>query len=280
WLRIVLGKINRRDADDLAILDVNEHRTAVGHVAITHAAIGKPGADLEASALAQHHRLREPVAQLLGPIDGQLEILLCVDLIEPIDRRHQQIRAQLRSFEGNGYVRAFAQSGAGGNPAILDGKPASNLFVTRLKLRDEVAFLQARSKGGTAPSRIFEELRQSEQNDAEFYGRQHGRLLPSYRRCGAERKRNVNLSRFPRREAAYCAAAPDAFTTCAHFSISARRYLSNSAGLIFNGTAPCWLQACRTSVRSITLLISALSLLTMSGDVPAGAMMPIQMVTS
>src|SRR3954462_7108455 len=78
----------------------------------------------------------------------------------------------------------------------------------------------------------------------------------------------------------YCALAPEISTTCAHFSMSARRYLSKSAGLIGIGTAPCLAQLSFTSGRFMILVISPLSLVTTSVGVPFGAMMPSQIVAS
>ena len=62
--------------------------------------------------------------------------------------------------------------------------------------------------------------------------------------------------------------------------MSSRRYLSNSAGVIDIGTAPCFAQASRTSGAASTLPISALSLSTIGCGVPAGAMRPSQIVAS
>src|SRR5206468_7271892 len=87
---IVRAEVDRRHADDLAVLDVDENRSAVGHVAIAHGAVGKPRADLQADALAHHDGLREPVGEILRPFEGELEILLRVDLVEPVDWRHEK----------------------------------------------------------------------------------------------------------------------------------------------------------------------------------------------
>ena len=87
---VVVSQVDRRQTDDLAVLDVDEHRPAVGHVAIAHDAAAQFGAVFEAGRLAQHQGLGEPVGQIFRAVDGEIEILLRVDLVEPIDRRHQQ----------------------------------------------------------------------------------------------------------------------------------------------------------------------------------------------
>src|SRR5262249_56458399 len=91
---IIRAEVDRRHADDLSVLDVDEDRSAIGHVAIAHRAAGKPRADLQAYALAHHDGLREPVGEILRTIDGELEILLRIDLVEPVDERHEQISGE------------------------------------------------------------------------------------------------------------------------------------------------------------------------------------------
>ena len=98
-LRIVVVEVDRRHAHDLAVLDVDEHRPAIGHVAIPHGAVFQPRADLPADGLAHHQGLGEPVGQVLAPLDPEDEILLRVDLGEPVDRRGQQLGAPGRVLE-------------------------------------------------------------------------------------------------------------------------------------------------------------------------------------
>ena len=56
--------------------------------------------------------------------------------------------------------------------------------------------------------------------------------------------------------------------------------MSNSAGVMMIGAAPCLAQASLVSALDSALLISALSWSTIGFGVPAGAMMPSQMVAS
>src|SRR5207237_3572934 len=69
-------------------------------------------------------------------------------------------------------------------------------------------------------------------------------------------------------------------TTSAHFTISPRRNLSNSSGVIDIGTAPCWVQSLAISGRFTIAFTAALSLSTIGFGVPAGAIRPSQMVAS
>src|SRR6476659_3531265 len=73
---------------------------------------------------------------------------------------------------------------------------------------------------------------------------------------------------------------PAVFTTLRHFSMSARRYLSNSAGVMLIGTAPCLAQAAFVSGLDRALLISAVSTSTIGLGVPSVAMIPSQMVAA
>ncbi len=93
---VVLAEIDRRGADDLAVLDEDEQRPAVRHVAIAHGAVAHARAELEAGRHARHDGLGEPVDEIIRPLDGEVELLLRVDLVEPIDRRRQEIGAEPR----------------------------------------------------------------------------------------------------------------------------------------------------------------------------------------
>ena len=99
WLRIVVAEIDRRHAHDLAVLDGDEDRPAIGHVAIAHGAVRHRRAEGPVRGLHRHQRLREPVGEVLRPLDAEDEILLRVDLIEPVDRRGEQRGADRRVLE-------------------------------------------------------------------------------------------------------------------------------------------------------------------------------------
>src|SRR6476660_8842250 len=68
--------------------------------------------------------------------------------------------------------------------------------------------------------------------------------------------------------------------TLAHFTISPRRYLSNSSGVIDIGTAPCSFQSLMISGRLTTSLTAAFNLSVTGFGVPAGAINPSQIVAS
>src|SRR5207247_6759603 len=147
-LRVVGAEVDRRHTDDLPVLDIDEDRSAVGHVAVAHGAVGKPRADPQADALAHHDGLRKPIAQIFRSLDCELEIFLRVDLVEPVDRRHEQGGAERCSLEGERDVRIRSQPSAGAYPAVADRVPAADLLIARLALRAELALIKPRSEWG------------------------------------------------------------------------------------------------------------------------------------
>ena len=74
--------------------------------------------------------------------------------------------------------------------------------------------------------------------------------------------------------------APDAFTTFAHFTFSDAMKSANSCGLLPMGSSPLAARRCVISGLFSTFTISALSLLTIAGGVPAGASTPCQAAAS
>src|ERR1700738_5544550 len=78
----------------------------------------------------------------------------------------------------------------------------------------------------------------------------------------------------------YCGLSANFLTTSAHFTISPRRYLSNSSDVIDIATAPCSVQSLTMSGRLMAALTAALSLSMIGFGVPAGAINPSQIVAS
>src|ERR1700694_4940907 len=78
----------------------------------------------------------------------------------------------------------------------------------------------------------------------------------------------------------YCSLSPNLLTTSAHFTISPRRYLSNSSDVIDIGTAPCSVHSLTISGRLSAAFTAVLSLSMIGFCVPMGAINPSQMVAS
>src|SRR5258708_36902344 len=74
--------------------------------------------------------------------------------------------------------------------------------------------------------------------------------------------------------------SPNFLTTSAHFTMSPRRYLSNSSGVIDIGTTPCSVQSFLISGRLIAAFTAAFNLSITGFGVPSGAINPHQMVAS
>src|SRR5262249_20726343 len=73
---------------------------------------------------------------------------------------------------------------------------------------------------------------------------------------------------------------PEVFTTCAHLAISLSMNPANSCGESDTGSRPCVAIASRSSADATAWRTSALRRVTISADVPFGAMRPNQAVTS
>jgi hypothetical protein len=136
-------------------------------VRMTPSGIGVP--HFQPDGLRHHHGLREPVRQILRPVDGDLEVLLRVDLVQPVDRRRQQLGGQLCGLEREADIGVVAHPRARADLAAPEREPAADGSVHRRDLRDEVALLQPRAEGGMPACGEFQHLRQPEQDEREFH---------------------------------------------------------------------------------------------------------------
>ena len=138
-LRIGFVKIDRCGANDLSVLDINEKRAAVRHVAIAHRAVRHRRAEFPVRGLHHHQGLREPVGQVLRTVDAEHKILLRVDLIEPVDRRRQQRRADRGILEGERDIGlrmlAGARSDLPSRISIQRPVPSSRAVICATRLR-------------------------------------------------------------------------------------------------------------------------------------------------
>ena len=172
-LRIGFVEVDRRRADNLAVLDGDEERPAVRHVAIAHGAVRHRRAEFPMRGLHHHQSLREPVGQILGTIDTEGEILLRINLVEPVDRRRQQGDAERGILEGERDVGLGMHPGARGDVAVANFDPAGGALVARLDLRHQIALLEPRRELRRAPGHESEQERQREQNERKFRFQEH-----------------------------------------------------------------------------------------------------------
>src|SRR5947207_3618288 len=105
---------------------------------------------------------------MLRPVDGKNEILLSIDLIKPIDWRHQKRGTNRGILEHQLDVRISMQPGTRGHVAVLELDPAADLFVTRHDLGDEIVLFQPRLELGMPPCRMFEKLRRAQKDYRQF----------------------------------------------------------------------------------------------------------------
>ncbi len=176
--RSVVVEIDRRHAHDPAVAHEDEDRAAIGHVTVARDPSGMGVPNFQADGLAQHDGLRPPVGEIVGAVDREVEFLDGVDLLEPVDRRHQQRGADRGVLERERHVRLGVLARARRDAAAEHLVPARGLLVARLDLRNEVALLQARAKRRMAPRRELERLGEAPQDGGEFRGGdRHGTFL-------------------------------------------------------------------------------------------------------
>src|SRR5262249_45261755 len=104
------------------------------------------GAEGQGGCERRHYGLGKPVGEVLGAVDGELEILLSIDLIEPIDRRREERGADRGVLERQRNVGCFVKSAARSYPAVPHLEPAPRLLVARLDLRHQVTLPQAKAE--------------------------------------------------------------------------------------------------------------------------------------
>ena len=195
---VILGEVDRDHAHDLVVLDVDEHRAAVGHVAIAHGAVGELVAVPPADGLHHHDGLREPVGVILGPVDAEHEVLLRIDLVEPVDRRRQQAGADRGVLEHQLAVGAGMQARPRTDLPLLELEPAADLLVARHDLRHQVALLEPRAERRVTKGLELQQLRQAKQDDRELEDREvHVSLLSAVAGTPAGAHRNQYNRRHP-----------------------------------------------------------------------------------
>ena len=130
--------------------------------------------------------LSEPVREVLGAVNRKREILLRIDLMEPVDRWCEQGRAGRGVFEKKCDIRLRMQTGSRFDLSVADFDPTTDALITRLDLRRQISLFETGSKMRISPSGEPEELHEPEQNDRELQLREH-RRFPHHDRCTNDR---------------------------------------------------------------------------------------------
>ncbi len=174
-LGVAVVELDRREAQDLAVLDVDEHGPAVGHGGVAHRAVGLRDAVLPADGLCEQDQAGEPARELVRPGHGQLEVLDRVDLLLLVDRRRQQLGGDLRVLEREHHLGVGADAGTRGDAAVLEAEPATLGVVRRLDLGGEGLFLQSFRERRMPPAAVPEQEAEPPQDEGESRER-HGCL--------------------------------------------------------------------------------------------------------
>src|SRR4029077_995495 len=101
---------------------------------------------------------------MLRPVDGKNEILLSIDLVEPIDRRHQKRSANRGILEHQFDIGTGMQSGTRDHVAALELDPAADFLVARHDLGDEIMLFQLRVELRVPSCCMFEKLRRAQKD--------------------------------------------------------------------------------------------------------------------
>ena len=152
---ITVVEIDGGGADQFAVLDVNENRAAVGHAGIAFAAVRQINAVFPTDILGQHDRLGEPIGILVRPGHGQVELLLGVDLLLVIHRRHQQTKGDIHILETHADVGIGMNARLGGHMPVFKDKVTPGAFVIDPDLGNEVLLFKPDAECRIPPLRDF-----------------------------------------------------------------------------------------------------------------------------
>ncbi len=160
---------DRRRAQDFAVPNIDEQRTAIGHGAKPRRAVLHPAADPPARGQGRHHRLGKPQPVLVRPLEAHEEVLERVDLFALIDGGHQQACADRSCLEDERYGGCLMDARTRPDPAILEDQVAAGRAVLAANLHHQVALAQAGAKRRVAPCRDPEHPGQAPKDQLELH---------------------------------------------------------------------------------------------------------------
>src|SRR6516165_6564858 len=106
---------------------------------------------------------------MLRPFDGENKIFLGIDLVEPVDRRHQKRSAGFGVLEQELDVRFLVQPGTRGDDAVFEPEPPPNTLVACDDLSDEIVLLDAPVEMRMPLRGALEEPRHAEQDQRQCH---------------------------------------------------------------------------------------------------------------
>ena len=166
-LRVAVVEIDRRHANDLAVLDVDEQRSAVGHVDVTRLAAA--GVDAVTPTGLQHrlHREHEPNGFVLRPVERHAEGLGRIDPAELVVRVREDLEPQAGALDGDDDVGIRVNAAARRDRAVLDDVITAGRQLLDANLSDQILLLEPLAECRMAPGRVLHRERDAVQQRRE-----------------------------------------------------------------------------------------------------------------
>ncbi len=178
-------EVDRRGAQDLAVLDVDEDRAAVGAVGVAHDAVAHVGAGLPGHRLEARQRLHEPDREFIRAVEADLEVLGRVDALEHVERRGQEALGD-RRFLKNSVTSGLACRPLPDADLAAELDPAAFRHVPQAKLGDQVPFPEPCGVGGVDPRGRPHRLRDAPQQNRQIHVALLGRTIAGGGRTAPE----------------------------------------------------------------------------------------------
>jgi len=118
--------------------------------------------------LRDHDRLGEPQGQFIGSFQRDVEILHRVDLIELIDRRHQQVGGNGRVLEDQRNIGGCMDPAPRADLAVLEREVAPGGIVQRLDLGGKILLPEPLGELWITTRLVAQRLQQAVQQYGEF----------------------------------------------------------------------------------------------------------------
>ena len=195
-LRVAVVEIDRRHAHDLAVLDVDEQRSAVGHVDV--ARLAATGVDAVTPTGLQHRleREHEPDGFVLRPVERHAEALGRIDPAELVVRVREDLQPEPGALDRDDDVGIRVDARARADFSVLDDVMAAGPCLDS-DLSREVLLLEPLAECRMAPGGVLHRERDAVQQRRE---RQRARVCPFNlpRRCRLRSTTCALHSRFRR----------------------------------------------------------------------------------
>ena len=165
-LRVVVVEIDRRHANDLAVLDVDEQRSAVGHVDVTR--LAATGVDAVTPTGLEHrlHREHEPDGFVLLSVERHAEGLGRIDPAELVVRVRENLQPESGALDRDDDVGTRVDARARADFSVLDDVMAARPCLDS-DLSGEVLLLEPLAERWMAPGGVLHRERDAVQQRRE-----------------------------------------------------------------------------------------------------------------